>query len=160
MQVWLLDNYAPLDPELEATLAMTKVLMEPREAVQTFLNQFKTIVADLTWNDAAIVATLRTKLTPKLSETIHLLRPQGWPKTFAEFKKVTQDAENYIRISKRNWEDFYPEDSVKRVRFDKSANKKPARFPTERPTNSPYHERLGHIGTPNNIPLSKEDKTR
>ena len=106
MQAWLLDNYAPPDPELEATLALTCIVMEPRESVQTFLNQFETIVTNLTWNDAAVVATLRTKLTAKLAETIHLLRPQGWPKTFSDFKKVAQEADNYLRIGKRTREDL------------------------------------------------------
>ena len=105
--------------------------MEPWEPVQTFLNRFETIVMDLTWNDVAIMVTLRTKLTPKISETIYLLRPQGWPKTFADFKKVAQEAENYLRISKHTQEDFYPEDNVKRVRFNKTMNKRAARFPTD-----------------------------
>ena len=75
--------------------------MDSCEAIQTFLNHFETIVMDLMWNDAAIVAALHTKLTPKISETIHLLCPHSWPKTFADLKKVAQDAKNYIRIRKR-----------------------------------------------------------
>ena len=77
MQVWLLNNYAPLDPELEATLAMTHIFIEIWEPVQTFLNRFETIITDLTWNDVVIVAALCTKLTLKISETIYLLWLQG-----------------------------------------------------------------------------------
>ena len=102
--------------------------MEPQESIQTFLNRFETIVADLAWNDVAIMAALRTKLNPKISETIHLLRPQGWPKTFTDLKKVAQDTENYLCIRKRTLEDFYPDDQVKWVCFNKTANKRPARF--------------------------------
>ena len=73
LQAWLLNNYAPPDPELDAMLAMTQICMDAREGVQSFLNCFETIVADLSWNDSAIVATLHTKITPRISETIHML---------------------------------------------------------------------------------------
>ena len=56
---------------------------------------------NLVWNDAAIMAVLRTKLTPKIFKTIHLLCPYGQLKTFADLKKVAQDTENYIHIRKQ-----------------------------------------------------------
>ena len=105
MQSWLLNNYTPLDSELEATLTITQVMMDPKETIQTFLNRFKTIIVDLTWNNTTVVTTLQIKLTPKLSKTIHLLRPHEWPKTFTNLKTVAQEADNYLRVSKRTHKD-------------------------------------------------------
>ena len=49
-------NYSMPDVGLEADLAMDRIQMKPKETVQGFINRFKTIVADLNWNEPAITA--------------------------------------------------------------------------------------------------------
>ena len=136
---------------------MTYIVMKPQETIQTFLNRFKTVVADLSWNNATVVATLHTKLTNKIAETIHLLCPQSWPKTFTELKKVAQEADNYLCIRKWTQEDLLPDwdEPTKKVHFEW-----PFAKCTDPRTTSPYHEKLATIGSPNSIPVSAEDKVR
>ncbi|MCJ1254169.1 hypothetical protein MMC24_001983, partial [Lignoscripta atroalba] len=126
LQSWLLANYGLPDAGLEADLAMDKVQMRHKETVQSFINRFETIIADLEWNESAVTAAFRRKLNTDISKTIHFLRPTGWPKTFADFKQVAQQAENHIRIGMRNHEDRLAEPPPKRVRFDlpKSLNER------------------------------------
>ena len=40
-------NYSLPDAELKADLAMNKIQMKLKETVQSFINQFKTIIAEL-----------------------------------------------------------------------------------------------------------------
>ena len=116
---WLVQNYAKPDPTLEATLEMEKIRMRWNESVQTFINRFETVCADLEWNDAAVCAAFRRKLTNDISEACHMLRPEGWPTTFAEFRSLAQRAENHLSIGKRSREDR-PERPSKRVRFGRN----------------------------------------
>ena len=123
LQAWLLAHYSLPDAGLEADLAMDKLQMRPKEPVQSFINRFETIMADLEWNESALTAAFRRKLNNDISETIHFLQPVGWPKTLADFKQVAQQAENHLRIGKRHQEDRFNEPPHKRLRFDLLSNR-------------------------------------
>ncbi|MCJ1484222.1 hypothetical protein MMC06_004390 [Schaereria dolodes] len=157
LKVWLLKNYGPPDASLDAELAMDKLEMKAGDKIQTFINQFETIVADLTWNDPAVCAAFRRKITGEISSTIHLLRPHGWPKSFSEFKDVAQEAENHLRIKKRNLEDHQGDPQEKKVRFSEPRGGR--KYNARRP--SPFRERSANIGAnanspPNDIPVNLE----
>ena len=100
LQMWLLTNYAPADPELDATLELDKIYMRRNEAVQTFINCFETLITDLEWNEPAVCATFCKKLSVNILDTVQLLQPQGYLKLFSEFKTLAQQAEDFIKINK------------------------------------------------------------
>ena len=81
-----------------------------------------------------------------------MLCPLSWPKMFTEFKKVAQEAKNYLKIRKWNWEDLHNENFTKQVRFDHL----PPHWEWGPP--SPYQEQLAQIRAPNNLPLVSGDK--
>ena len=131
---WLIHNYARPDPTLAATIEMERIRMKWNESIQTFINRFETLCADLEWNDAAVCAAFQRKLTNEISEACHLLRPEGWPTTFADFRALAQRAENHLTIGKRNREDRFDK-PVKRVRFAKNDKRRE------------LQERTGNIGS-------------
>ena len=122
LQSWLLTNYSLSDASLKADLAMNKLSMKHKEIIQSFINWFKTVVAELKWNEPVITAAFRRKLNTEISETIHFLQSAEWSKTFADFKHVTQQAENHLCISKCNQKDWQAELSVKWLQFDLLSN--------------------------------------
>ena len=89
LQSWLLTNYSLSDASLEADLTMNKLSMKHKESVQSFINRFETIVAELKWNEPVITAAFWRKLNTEISETIHFLQSADWSKTFADFKYIT-----------------------------------------------------------------------
>ena len=163
LQSWLLANYSLPDAGLEADLAMDKLQMKPRETIQSFINRFETIIADLEWNEPAVTAAFRRKLNTDISETVHFLRPAGWPRTFADFKQVAQQAENHIRIGKRTQDDHLTEPPLKKLRFEIPRNRNERRR-DEREVRkpSPFRERANNIGAtaPNSLPVSEEARAR
>ena len=138
LQAWLLENYGPTDTRLDADLAMDKLVMKYKESVQEFVNRFETVIADLDWNEPAVCAAFRKRLNRDIVDTVHLLHPQGWPTTFASWKRLTQEAENHLKIGKRAREE-QESPSRKRVRFDNETD----RFSRPR---SPFKERSNNIG--------------
>ena len=122
LQSWLLINYSLSDASLEADLTMNKLSMKHKETVQSFINRFETIVAELKWNELTVTAAFWRKLNTEISETIHFLQSADWLKIFADFKYITQQAENHLHISKRNQEDWQAELSAKWLQFDLLSN--------------------------------------
>ena len=80
---------------------MNRLQMKPKETIQSFINQFEIIIADLEWNEPAVTAAFRRKLNTDIFKTVHFLRSAEWLRIFTDFKQVTQQAENHIWIEKR-----------------------------------------------------------
>ena len=90
LQEWLLINYAPANPELDATLELDRIFMRKNELVQAFINRFETVITDLEWNEPTVCAVFKKKLSIKVLETVHLLSPSGYPQSFTQFKTLAQ----------------------------------------------------------------------
>ena len=95
--------------------------MKTKKRVHEFIIKFETIVTNLNWNESTVCSTFRKKLNKNILDTIHLLHSKDWSETFVAFKSLAQDAENYLRIEKKAYEDNYDDMRVrKRVRFSES----------------------------------------
>ena len=159
LQFWLLTNYSLPDAGLKADLAMNKLQMKPRKTIQSFINQFKIIIADLKWNESAVTAAFRRKLNTDISETVHFLRSAGWLRTFTDFKQVVQQAENHIWIGKRTQDDHLTESSLKKLRFEIPWNQNERRHDEwEVCKPSPFREHVNNIRVTalNSLPVSEE----
>ena len=62
IQEWLLENYFFTSTSLDVELKMEKLRMKYNNLMQKFINRFETLLADLSWNDAAVAAIFRRKL--------------------------------------------------------------------------------------------------
>ena len=105
LQEWLLMNYAPVNPELDATLELDWIVMRKSELVQAFINHFETVIADLKWNEPTVCAAFQKKLSGEVLDAAHLLSSLGYLKSFGQFKTLAQWAEDFIKINKRNQAD-------------------------------------------------------
>ena len=163
LQSWLLANYSLPDADLKADLAMNKLQMRHKETVQSFINWFETIIAELKWNESAVTAAFRRKLNNEITEMIHFLQSAGWPKTFTEFKQVAQQAENHLHISKRQHEERLNEPPPKWLRFNLLSNRNERRqdeWEAHKP--SPFWERAVNLRmtASNSLPISEEVRAR
>ena len=116
LQTWLLKNYEFTDTRLKIDLTINRLTMWNRETVQQFINRFESVIADLNWNELAVCAAFRKRLNQNIVDTIHLLHSNEWSTIFAHWKKLSQEAENHLKIEKRTREkrEYF---SRKRVRF-------------------------------------------
>ena len=150
LQTWLKENYGPPDTRLEANLAMDRCQMKSREPIQEFINRFETIIADLDWNEPAVCASFRKKLSRDIVDTVHMLHPGGWPETFATFKRYAQEADNHLRIGKRAQEEHSSPPRAERIRFDQRDQR----------DRKPFSDRQNNAITPEEQARRKERRRR
>ena len=121
LQTWLTTNYDRQSAKLNADLIMKKIIMKTKKRIHEFIIKFETIMTNLNWNELTVCSIFRKKLSKNILDTIHLLHSKNWSETFVAFKTLAQNAENYLRIEKRAYENNYDDMKVrKRVRFSES----------------------------------------
>ena len=142
LQTWLLKNYEFTNTRLKIDLTMNRLIMWNREAVQQFINRFESVIANLNWNEFAVCAAFRKRLNQEIVDTVHLLHSNEWLTIFAHWKKLSQEAENHLKIEKRTREkrEYFPR---KRVRFDEETNRfSRLRFSFKKKSNNVEYEDL------------------
>ncbi|KAJ9257820.1 hypothetical protein DTO195F2_5452 [Paecilomyces variotii] len=94
----------PANADVTAAQKIFKLQQRYNQPLQDFINNFKTIIADLDWNDAALSDAFSRKLTPRIAREIH----QGYfahpPASYAEWKRAAQQAELHIQEGRRRTE--------------------------------------------------------
>ncbi|PGH12039.1 hypothetical protein AJ79_04548 [Helicocarpus griseus UAMH5409] len=114
LKVWLLDNYGETNSGLNAEIRMNDLQMKYNQKATDFITDFETIAADLKWNDPALCATFRSKLTAPILKQINQAYFNSWPESFSAWKKAVLTAESHISMTKQ----LLPTYANRQVRFD------------------------------------------
>ena len=154
-QDWLIENYFSQSAGLDAELRMDRLKMFHDEKIQTFINRFETVLSDLTWNDSAICAQFRKKLSAPIVQGILGNSTDGWPETFSALKTAAQQAEDMNKLLKRARDDRETEEGqrTKRVKFHEASH------PINENKDRKNYDRA-RTTSPNSIPIKVERENK